>query len=128
MPTKRKRILVSFTPEEKADVEMKADQIYTSISEFLRGLILGHGMPKPEAFEYCHAIRDLLTVNADQARLGNLLKLALDVGGKDLAPMIVSQIEDLITDIRKTQDTLRDGVETLHYKLHPRRAKRGRPR
>jgi hypothetical protein len=42
MPTKRKRILVSFTPEEKADVKMKADQFYTSISEFLRGLILGH--------------------------------------------------------------------------------------
>jgi len=94
----------------------------------LSALFARRQLPKPEASEYCHAIRDLLKVNADQARLGNLLKLALDVGGKDLTPMIVSQIEDLITDIRKTQDTLRDGVETPHYKLHPRRAKRGRPR
>lgn len=128
MPTKRKRILVSFTPEEKADIRMKAGQIYTSISEFLRGLILGYGMPKPEAFEYCHAIRDLLKVNADQARLGNLLKLALDNGGKDLAPTTISQMEDLMADIRNNQDSLREGAEALHYRLHPRRANRGRPR
>ncbi|MBE0532915.1 MAG: hypothetical protein IH626_19005 [Rhodospirillales bacterium] len=128
MPTKRKRILVSFTPEEKADVKMKADQIYTSISEFLRGLILGHRMPKPEAFEYCHAIGDLLKVNADQARLGNLLKLALDNGGKDLAPRTISQMEDLMADIRDTQEGLRASVETLHYRLHPRRARKSRPR
>jgi hypothetical protein len=85
-------------------------------------------MPKPEAFEYCKAIRDLLKVNADQARLGNLLKLALDNGGKDLAPRTISQMEDLMADIRDTQDGFRAGVETLHYRLHPRRAERGQPR
>ena len=121
MPTNRLRQLVSFTPEEKVRVKAKADQLRLSVSEFLRSLALGYRVPDPNEFAAAQAIGDLLKINADQARLGNLLKLALDVGDEDLSPATIASINDLVADIRRTQATIRAGVESLHYELHPRR-------
>ena len=121
MSTKRLRQLVSFTPEEKAKVEAKAGQLRLSVSELLRRLALGYRIPDPNEFAAALAIGDLLKINADQARLGNLLKLALDVGDEDLSPAAIAGINELVADIRHVQQTIRNGVESLHYELHPRR-------
>ena len=69
------------------------------------------------------AILDLLKINADQARLGNLLKLALDEADGEFSPATIAHIEDLIRDIRETQETIHNGVESLHYEIHPRKKK-----
>ncbi len=126
MPTKRKRILVSFTVEEKAEVRMKADQISLSISEFLRCLVLGYSMPNPVDYATADTILDLLKVNADQARLGNPLKLTLDEADGEFSPATIAHVEDLIRDIREVQEMTHNGVRTLHYILHPRRRRRGK--
>jgi hypothetical protein len=121
MPTTHHRYKVSFAPDEKTQVEAKADQLRLSVSEFLRSLALGYRVPDPNEFAAAQAIGELLKINADQARLGNLLKLTLDVGDEDLSPATIASINDLVADIRRTQKTIRAGVASLHYELHPRR-------
>lgn len=121
MSTKRLRQLVSFTPEEKVRVKAKADQLRLFVSEYLRRLALGHRIPDPNEFAAAQAIGDLLKINADQARLGNLLKLTLEVGDEDLSPATIARINELVAEIRRVQETIRNGVESLHYELHPRR-------
>ena len=124
MPTKRLRQLVSFTPEEKTRIEAKAAQLRLSVSEYLRCLGLNYPVPDPADFAAAQGIRDLLRINADQARLGNLLKLALEVGDGDLSPAAIARIEELMAAIRETQETLRNGAKSLHYEIHPRMRKR----
>ena len=123
MATTRHRFKVSFTADEMARVQALADQLRLSKSELLRRLAMGYRLPDPNAFAAARAIGDLLTINADQARLGNLLKLAIDEADQDFAPSIVARIEALIAEIRATQDTLKAGVEALHFDIHPRRRK-----
>ena len=76
MATDRHRQLISFTPEERVQVKALAGQFKLSVSEMLRRFALGQTLPDPSTFTGAQSIRDLLKVNADQARLGNLLKLA----------------------------------------------------
>jgi|GEM_PF-2899098 len=83
MTTTRHRILVSFSLEEFGRVKSQAAQFKLSISEMLRRFALGNTLPDPSTFVGAAAIRDLLKVNADQARLGNLPKLAIDKGMTD---------------------------------------------
>ncbi len=117
MSTPRKRLLVSFTDDERARVDQLADQLKLSVSELLRRLALGHRLPDPEDFALAHAIRDLLRINADQARLGNLLKLALD---DDPGPAQRARIESLIAEIAHVQMAIKAGVHALHSDRHPR--------
>lgn len=123
MPTKLPRNLVTFTPEEKVKVKDLADRLGLSISEFLRNLALGYRLPDPSILAAADEIRDLLRVNADQARLGNLLKLALDEADGAFSPATTAHIEALIRDVRETQETIRNGVKSLHYEIHPRKRK-----
>jgi hypothetical protein len=123
MATTRNRILVSFTPEEKDQVTALADQVKLSVSELLRRLVLGHRLPDARDFVSAQAIRDLLKVNADQARLGNLMKLLLDVGDADLSPATLARIDALLAAILETQADLRAGVKALHLDMHPRAAR-----
>ena len=124
MPTSRPRQLVSFTPEEKAEVKAKADRLGLYVSEYLRCLGLNYPVPDPADFAAAQGIRDLLKINADQARLGNLLKLALEVGEGDLSPAAIMRIDELVTAIRETQETLRNGAKSLHYEMHPRQRRK----
>ena len=67
-------------------------------------------------------------VNADQARLCNLFKLALDEADGEFSPATIAHVEDLIRDIREVQEMMHPVVSTLHYKLHPQRRRRGKAR
>lgn len=123
MATDRKRILVSFTDDERAQVQALADQVKLSVSELLRRLVLGHHLPDPTDFQAAQAIRDLLKINADQARLGNLLKLVVDDTDGRLTPAVLDQIRDLLESIHAVQADLRAGVKELHHVIHPRAAR-----
>lgn len=124
MVMNRKRLLVSFTDEERVQVQALADQVRLSVSELLRRLVLGQRLPDAGQFVAAQTIRDLLKVNADQARLGNLLKMALDDADGDFPPATVARIEGLISKIHAAQADLKQTVAEIHYQAHPR-AKRG---
>ena len=123
MATTRDRVKVSFTDEEKARVQALADQVKLSVSELLRRLVLGHQLPDAQDFVSAQAIRDLLKINADQARLGNLLKLLIDEADGNLQPAMLEQIRNLLEAIYAVQADLRAGVKEIHLHMHPRAAR-----
>lgn len=123
MATNRHRILVSFTDEEMERVRKQAEQYKLSISEMLRRFVLGDHLPDPATFAGAEAIRNLLKVNADQARLGNLLKLALDESDGTWPPAMTARIDGLLTQIGEVQTALKDGAMDIHYQIHPRAAR-----
>jgi hypothetical protein len=100
MTTKRHRSKVSFSKEELEQVNLLCKKLHLSLSELLRRLVLGYRLPDANNFEIAKCIRDLLIVNADQARLGNLLRLTLDSSSNPL-------IEPLVTDIRESQNYIK---------------------
>lgn len=123
MATNRHRVKVSFTPDELSQVEAQAGQFRLSISEMLRRFALGQHLPNPASFADAQAIRDLLKVNADQARLGNLLKLALDESDGKWPPAMLARIDSLLRDILEVQDSLKATVKDIHHRIHPRAAR-----
>ncbi len=123
MATDRRRILVSFTDEEMAAVKGLADQVRLSVSELLRRLSLGHRLPDSGTIVGSQAIRDLLKVNADQARLGNLMKLALDDADGAFTPAALARIDALLAEIVDVQATLKSAVKDIHQRIHPRAAR-----
>lgn len=112
MATKRKRVNVSFTPEELTRVRSQAKRMGLSISELLRRLSFGYQALIPDDIPFVPVISQLLETNAEQARLGNQLKQVLDGDDTPLSPATIGQIETLIAKIRETQIPLRQGVTT----------------
>lgn len=123
MATTRHRPKVSYTTEEYEQVKAQAAQVKLNVSEFLRRLSLGHHVPDPFDFAVGDAMLELLNLRADLARSGNLLKLALDVGDEDLPIPTIARIENLVSEIRRTQDIIREKVMDLHLERHPKRRK-----
>lgn len=123
MATNRHRVKVSFTDEEMERVKAQADQFQLSMSEMLRRFALGEHLPDPSNFAAARSIRDLLKINADQARLGNLLKLALDESDGTWPPPLMARIDGLMVDIHDTQAALKAAVKDLHHQIHPRAAR-----
>jgi len=124
MATTRRRTLVSFTDGELAQLDAQCRQVKLNRSEFLRRISLGQHLPDASEFAGAEAIGDLLSVKADQARLGNLLKLTIDEADGQFSTPTIARIEDLIVDIRKAQDAILEKVENLHFEIHPRRKRR----
>lgn len=98
-------------PGTKEDVAERAAGLNISISDYLRRVIEGAPLPQPGNAQ---AVRDLLKVNADLARLGNLLRLALDddawKANDDGRPV---DVEELIASIRDRQSALKDRIKEL---------------
>lgn len=122
MTTTRARLKVSFTAEEKEHVQALADQVKLSVSELLRRLALGHRLPDPGTYIAAQAIRDLLKVNADQARLGNLMKMLIVEADGGFPPETYDRISHLLDSIHEVQNGLRDQVKALSRDLRPRAA------
>lgn len=123
MATTHYRLSVTLTPEEKVQVKTLADQVRLTMSELLRRLVLGHRLPDANNFVSAQAIRDLLKINADQARLGNLMKLLIDESDGALSPATLAEIRKLLEAIYATQADLRAGVKAIHHDMHPRAAR-----
>ncbi|MEQ8505633.1 MAG: conjugal transfer protein TraJ [Rhodospirillales bacterium] len=116
MATNRKLIKVYGTDEEKARIAEVAAQTKLSVSQFLLRLGVGYPIPNPQDFAAWESISDLLKVNADLARLGNLLKLAIDERPEDTAAFA-----KLIDSIQTTQNDIKSCVIEIRNAVKPAR-------
>ena len=82
MPSKKKRIAVYLGPEEYATIQESAARAGISMSTFCKRVCTGIPVP---GLEHRQAVKDILKANADLARLGGLLKLALSEGDDKIA-------------------------------------------
>jgi len=91
MPSKKKRIAVYIGPEEYNRIQESAQKAKLSLSTFCKRVCTGIPVP---GLEHQQAVKDILKANADLARLGGLLKLALSEGGDKLAlPKLLREID-----------------------------------
>jgi hypothetical protein len=118
MPAARKRLTpgkardrinpmrVFVNAEERARIEANASSAGMSVSAFLRAAATGVRVPSVRDRATMDA---LIKVNADQSRLGNLMKLYLD---QDRAPDRDRALR-LLDEIRDTQAALRNAVRAI---------------
>lgn len=96
------------TLDEKQEVDALAKKVHLTVSELVRRLVTGRKLPDAARHE---AVIELVKVNADMARLGNLLRMALD--DPDFTPPEGVNLEDLFDRIRSTQSILKVKIEEL---------------
>lgn len=109
-PRQNKRKLVGgwFLPEEKAEVNALARQAQITTSEFMCRVALGRELPNANLRE---ATIELVKINADLARLGNLFRMA--VMEEDFNFPDGQTLEDVIEEIRQTQSELKTKIKGL---------------
>ena len=105
----KKGYLVYMPPAEAEKVGREAKRLGISRSEYMRRAVTGVRLPPPGAAQ---SVRDLVTINADLGRLGNLLKRAMDEG-TDLG------FEGLTGEIAKTQMLLQSKIRDLSKRNDP---------
>ena len=92
-----------MTPAERDKIYHTANRLGISSSEYMRRVVTGLRLPQPGNAQ---SVRDLLKVNADLARLGNLFKLALDEGTE-------LDLGGLAGEIAETQALLKSKIRAL---------------
>ena len=97
MSKRKKDIRVYCTAEEAEQITAQATRAGLSTSNYLRTVGLGYEVTSREDAQ---ARLELLRVNADLAKLGNLLKMAINTSSS-------TSIATLIQDIRSTQKMLK---------------------
>ncbi len=105
---KARPVKVYLSPAERADIETKAGATGLPVAVFLRRVGLGAAVPSILDHK---AVLALLKVNADQGRLGGLLKLWLSGGQTGAAS--ATEIRRLLLEIESAQKTLRGIVDRL---------------
>jgi len=95
-------VFVWTTPEEHSALVARAKEVGLSLSAYLRTVGLGF---EPRSIFDAEAVLSLARVNADQGRLGGLLKLWLTQDSS--AP---SDVGRLLREIRETQAALAKAV------------------
>ncbi|WP_114096929.1 plasmid mobilization protein [Thalassospira profundimaris] len=116
MATERHVIKTYLNDEEKARIDQLAHQLRLSRSELLKRLLMNTKLPSVSDFAAWQGIRDLLKVNADQARLGNLFKLALD---EPLSADLLKKFDSLNRDIEATQTEIKAAIGDIRMQLQP---------
>ncbi len=94
---------------EKAEVTALASQARITTAELVRRLILGRRLPDTHLHE---AVIELVRINADLARLGNLLRMVLMDEDDSLLPKGFD-LQELYDDIRETQVILKTRIKEL---------------
>jgi len=120
MATKRHRTKVSYTADELEQVNALCAQYKLSFSELHRRLVLGHRLPDPNNFAKAESIQDLHQLNADQARLGNLLLLTLNQLEDEFDPTALQKAEALVEEINQTREAFKLAARQLHAEMHPK--------
>lgn len=109
-----KCIRVPALRKDKETIEANAKAVGLSTAEFLRRLGLGFEPPSTLDFE---AVADLAKVNADQGRLGGLLKLWLtdDAKFRDFADQrgVRGSVLTLLQQIGESQKTLQRVMQRI---------------
>ena len=105
--TKRKSVYICawMEPEEKEEIIALAKQTHLSVSELIRRLVTGQKLPDARHHE---AVLNLMKINADLARLGNLFKMAIDDDQPDK-----DGLEAMRNTIRDTQFLLKTRIGEL---------------
>ena len=103
MTPKKEKIEIRVTAEDKKRLKELAQAHAMSLSEYLRQAGLMQEITSRTEIE---TTLELAKMNADQARLGNMLKLAIDSENEQ-------KIETLITEVRRTQQTIRETLESI---------------
>jgi len=102
-PKKETTLRFRTTPEEANQLKKLAQAHAMSLSEYLRQAGL---MQEIKSRTEIETTLELAKMNADQARLGNMLKLAIDNENE-------REIERLIAEVRQTQQTIRETLEAI---------------
>ncbi|MBB6212415.1 ribbon-helix-helix protein, CopG family [Novispirillum itersonii] len=123
MPSRKPFAKVLLDPKDEARLNELCAQSRLSRSQVFKRLLHNLPLPSKGTFEGWDAITDLMKINADQARLGNLLKLAL--AEVDVPADLLTQIRALSGEIAETQALLKDTAVTLRGQLQPRRKSGG---
>ena len=120
MPTRRRKIETYLTLEEKQRLDALTARLRLSRSDLLRRLAMGYRLPEGDRDDW-RAVRDLLRVNADQARLGNLFKLALDEVPDETHERdeLTGRLAGLAAEIAATQALLKACARRIHDRLRP---------
>ncbi len=118
MPTDRNLVKTYLDDGELARLDQLVAQLRLSRSDLLRRLVMAYRMPDASDFIAWQGIRDLMKVNADLARLGNLFKLALD---EALPHDLVSRLDALAADIAVTQGELKACAREIRALVQPPR-------
>ena len=105
MPSKKQVLKAYLTPEEYGEIQNSASKAGVSLSTFAKRVCLG---TQVQSVVDSQAIMALMRTNADLARLGNLLKIALNEEQS-------TNVEKLIQDI----NLLREEIKTKVYEIRP---------
>ncbi len=103
MTPKKEKIEIRVTPDEKKRLKELAQAHGLKLSEYMRQAGLIQEITSRTEVE---TVLQLARINADQARLGNMLKLAIDMENS-------VEVEQLIAEIRQTQCELKDAVHRV---------------
>lgn len=104
----REQIKSYVTTAEKEEVSALAKQARITVSELVRRTVLGRKLPDTKRHEM---VIELVKVNADQARLGNLLRMA--VMEEDFILPDGLDIESLFDKVRATQEIIKSKIKEL---------------
>jgi hypothetical protein len=105
---KARPVKVYLSPQERAALEEKAANTGLPLAVFLRNA--GLNIRITSVLDH-KAILAMLKVNADQGRLGGLLKLCLASGPAEAAP--AGELRRLLQEIEHAQRTLRGLIDRL---------------
>ena len=121
MATSLHTVKTYLNDEELAGLNALAAQLRLSKSDLLRRLLTATPLPEASDFAAHQAVLDIMKVNADLARLGNLLKLALD---DPPSATVTRKILDLTAELSDTQTEVKAAARAIHDSLRPRRKAR----
>ena len=108
---KRERIFVRASPLEKAAIEQSATRAGLSVTAFM--VAASMGTPVKSVVDLDQVAR-LARINADQGRLGGLLKLWLSMDGRFVPGYPDrSHITSLLDEIRLAQEMLRAAIRRI---------------
>ncbi len=107
-----KRVVIRsyLSIDEKKMVQDNASKVCLSASEYIRRIITGTKLP---VLGNAKTVTDLLKVNADLARLGNLLKMALDNDDPEMSKNLSLDMKQIIAKIATTKQILETKIMEL---------------
>ena len=110
---------------EQRELARLCDLTGLSQSELIRRLIVGAKLPSPQDRAGWEGIKDILNVNADIARLGNLFKLALDeeqgAPRTRMLGSIASQIDEARGELKGLVTTMREVLQPMRTRPDDRK-------
>lgn len=107
-PRRKARVYAHLTEAEYDELTALAKQANLTISETIRRLVIGKKLPDANRH---HQVLELVNVNADLARLGNLQRMYLS--DPDLPLPENMDLEELCDRIEETRTLLKRKIEEL---------------